>query len=65
MKANLVLKNASVYTVDKERSWAQAIAIADDKIVFVGSNADVESYIESRYSCHRPGWKNGAACICG
>ena len=47
LKPNLVLKNGSVYTVDRHRSWAQAIAIADDKIVFVGSNEDVESYIES------------------
>jgi len=47
MKANLVIKNASVYTVDKERSWAQAVAIADDKIVFVGSDTDVEPYIGS------------------
>jgi predicted amidohydrolase YtcJ len=47
MKANLVLKNASIYTVDKERSWAQAIAIADDKIVFVGADVDIEPYIES------------------
>jgi len=31
-KPNLVLKNASIYTVDRDRSWAQAIAIADDKI---------------------------------
>ena len=45
MKVNLVIKNASVYTVDKERSWAQAIAIADDRIIFVGSDADVEAYI--------------------
>ena len=45
MKVNLVLKNASVYTVDKERSWAQAIAIAEDRIIFVGSDAGVESYI--------------------
>jgi len=47
IKSNLVLKNSAVYTVDRHRSWAQAIAIADDKIVFVGSNEDVESYIES------------------
>ncbi len=46
-KANIVLKNGSVYTVDRERSWAQAIAIADDKIIFVGSNADVERYIKA------------------
>jgi predicted amidohydrolase YtcJ len=45
MKANLILKNASVYTVDKERTWAQAIAIADDKIIFVGADADVETHI--------------------
>ena len=45
MKANLVLKNASIYTVDKERSWAQAVAIADGKIVFVGADADVQPHI--------------------
>jgi predicted amidohydrolase YtcJ len=45
-KSNVILKNGSVYTVDRERSWAQAIAIADDKIVFVGSDADVERYIK-------------------
>jgi len=42
---NLVLKNGAVYTVDQDRSWDQAIAIADDSIVFVGSNEDVEAYI--------------------
>ncbi len=47
IKPTLVLKNGSVYTVDHDRSWAQAIALAHDKIVFVGSNADVEPYIES------------------
>jgi len=47
MKANLVLKNASIYTVDSERNWAQAIAIADDKIIFVGTDAGAEAYIES------------------
>ena len=44
-KANLILINGSVYTVDKNRTWAQAVAIAGDQIVFVGSNEDVESYI--------------------
>ncbi|MCP5097317.1 MAG: amidohydrolase, partial [Chloroflexi bacterium] len=46
IKPNLVLKNGAVYTVDKNRNWAQAIAIAEDKIVFVGSDADIEPYIE-------------------
>ena len=44
-KPNLIFKNGSVYTVDKNRTWAQAVAIAGDQIVFVGSNEGVESYI--------------------
>ncbi len=28
IKPNLILKNGSVYTVDQDRSWAQAVAIA-------------------------------------
>jgi predicted amidohydrolase YtcJ len=43
-KSNLVLKNGSVYTVDRDRRWAQAIAVADNKIAFVGSNEEVESF---------------------
>jgi predicted amidohydrolase YtcJ len=45
IKANQVLKNGAVYTVDADRSWAQAIAIAGEKIIFVGSNEDVETYV--------------------
>ncbi len=47
LKPNLVLKNGAIYTVDRARSWAQAIAIAGHKIIFVGSNEEVESYIEA------------------
>ena len=46
IKPNLVLKNGAVYTVDKQRTWAQAVAIADRKIAFVGTSAEVESYID-------------------
>jgi hypothetical protein len=45
-KPNLVLKNGAIYTVDKQRTWAQAVAIADRKIAFVGTSAEVESYID-------------------
>jgi len=45
---NLILKNGLVYTVDKNRTWAQAVAIAGDQIVFVGSNEGVESYLGSK-----------------
>jgi len=44
-KANLILKNGSVYTVDADRSWAQAIAIKNGKIVYVGSDCGVEAAI--------------------
>ncbi|MFC1996301.1 amidohydrolase [Chloroflexota bacterium] len=43
-KADLILINGLVYTVDKDRSWAEAIAVKQSKIVFVGSNAGVDAY---------------------
>ncbi len=36
-KASLVIRNGQICTVDKLRSWAQALAASGDKIVFVGS----------------------------
>jgi len=47
MKADLVLKNGSIYTVDADRSWAQAIAISLGKIVYVGSDDGVEATIDA------------------
>jgi predicted amidohydrolase YtcJ len=43
--ADLVLRNAYVYTVDASRSVAEALAVAGNSIVFVGSNDDVADYI--------------------
>lgn len=43
--ADLVLKNANIYTVDERNPSAQAVAVKGDKIVFVGSDAEVQSYI--------------------
>jgi predicted amidohydrolase YtcJ len=37
--ADLVLRNGAVYTVDAGRSWAEAIAVRDGRIVYVGRNA--------------------------
>ncbi|MBC8584103.1 amidohydrolase [Youxingia wuxianensis] len=45
MKAELVFKNGCVYTADKNRTMAQAVAIAGGKIVYVGDNAGVEAFI--------------------
>ena len=39
--ADLVLPGGSVYTVDAARSWAQAVAIRDRRIVAVGTDTQV------------------------
>jgi predicted amidohydrolase YtcJ len=38
--ADLVLRGGAVYTVDASRSWAQAVAVANGRVVFVGLDAD-------------------------
>lgn len=43
--ADLVLNNAQVYTVNKNQPNAEAVAVKDGKIIFVGSNSDVKKYI--------------------
>jgi predicted amidohydrolase YtcJ/quercetin dioxygenase-like cupin family protein len=43
--ADLVLRNAFVYTVDPDRSVAEAVAIRANKIVFVGDGEDVGDFI--------------------
>lgn len=43
--ADRVLKNANIYTVDATNPHAEAIAINDGKIVFVGNNKNVEKFI--------------------
>jgi len=40
--ADTILTNAKVYTVDKNKSWAEAVAIKDGKIAFVGDQAEAE-----------------------
>ena len=46
--AELVLNNAKVYTVNKNQPDAEAVAVKDGKIVFVGSNAEVKKYISDK-----------------
>ena len=43
--ADLVLTNAYVYTADDAHSVAEAVAIAGDSVVFVGTNAAVADYV--------------------
>lgn len=43
--ADLILTNAQVYTVNENQLNAEAVAVRDGKIIFVGSNEDVKKYI--------------------
>jgi predicted amidohydrolase YtcJ len=45
--ADLILKNANIYTVDERNPHAQAVAVKGDKILFVGSDANVQKYAGS------------------
>ncbi|MDT0603894.1 amidohydrolase [Thalassotalea castellviae] len=47
LKADLVLTNGKIYTVDETKPWAQAVAIKDDEIVYVGDNKGVQAWITS------------------
>ena len=46
--ADRVFTNGAIYTVDADRSWAEAVAIADGKIVYVGDQAGLEPWIGER-----------------
>ena len=43
--ADRVFVNGKVYTVDDRRNWAEAVAVADGRIVQVGSDAEVRRWI--------------------
>ena len=43
--ADLVLRGGAVYTLDAVRSWAEAVAIRGERIVYVGSDAGVARVI--------------------
>jgi predicted amidohydrolase YtcJ len=43
--AELVINNAKMYTVNKNQLEAEALAVKDGKIIFVGNNADAKKYI--------------------
>ncbi len=44
-KAEIVIKNGNIYTENSKQEKAQALAIKDGKIIFVGNNNDVQKYI--------------------
>lgn len=48
MKADLVLKNGVIYKADNERTMAEALAVTDGKIAYVGDNCGVDKYITEK-----------------
>ncbi len=46
--ADVVLKNAAVYTLDTSRPLAQAVALAGGKIIFVGKASEAEKYLADK-----------------
>ncbi|MFK7923226.1 MAG: amidohydrolase [Bacteroidia bacterium] len=46
-KADTVIRNAKIYTVSETQPNAEAVAVKDGKIVFVGTEADIEPWIEA------------------
>jgi predicted amidohydrolase YtcJ len=46
--ADLVFRGGAVYTVDEDRSWAEAVAVADGRIVYVGDDDGVGAHIGSK-----------------
>ena len=40
--ADTVFTNAKVYTVNEKQPWADAVAVKDGKIIYVGDNAGAE-----------------------
>jgi predicted amidohydrolase YtcJ len=43
-RADVVVTNARVYTVNTKQPWAEAVALQGDKIVAVGSVAEIDHY---------------------
>ena len=46
--ADTVFLGGHVYTVDADRSWAEAVAVADGRIVYVGDSDGAEDLVGSR-----------------
>jgi len=45
--SELLIRNTRAYTVEKDQPWVEAIAIRDDRIIWVGSNDDATKQVSS------------------
>jgi len=46
--SDLVLRNGAIYTMNAARNWAEAMAIDNGRIVYVGSDSAIKEWIGSR-----------------
>ncbi len=44
-RADLILQDGKVYTVDADRSWAESVAVSNGRIIYVGASAGVTKYL--------------------
>ncbi len=47
VSADLIFRNGAIYTMDAAQSWAEALAIQNGKILYVGSYSEVEKLISA------------------
>jgi len=45
--ADLVIRNAKIVTINEQQPRAQAVAVAGERILFVGSDENVQPYIDA------------------
>ncbi len=55
--ADLVVTQARIYTADAQRAMAEALAVKDGKVVFVGTSADAASWVGPRTQVESLGGK--------
>lgn len=46
-KADFVIENAKVFTSNEENPQAEAVAVKGNRIIFVGTNEEVKSHLDS------------------
>ena len=44
MAGSLLIRNARVYTVDPGRAWAEAVAVEDGRIAWIGLDAEAAEH---------------------
>lgn len=60
--ADLVLHNGKIYTVNQTQKWAEAIAISEGEIIYVGNDEGVDELLKSKIWAEK--WSCQASMMC-